>query len=271
MLFKSVVKKMGEKMVAILELLGPLIVIVVAAYFFGPFLVVRREERVVLERFGRFVKVLEPGLHCYWPLLYRPRRVKWTRLVSDPTKRTAYERKVFEDFRIPLTQQEHSLMPIECLTEDRVNVVVSVIFYGKIDNVEKACYECEDPYIMMSVSVKQTVPRIVAKMDSQDMTEQSLGKAIEKYIRNTLKWEELGTRFCSLRVTELTIDDESDESPRESRQQNESFKRRQSEIQTDIQLHPLKQKLRELQRLEECVEAEHQAKLEQLRKSVIVM
>lgn len=254
-------------MVAILELLGPVLLIIILGYFFGPFLVVRAEERVVLERLGRFVRVLEPGLHCFWPLLYRPRRVKWSRLVSDSTRQSkqgnvTFQHTVLNDYRIPLVQQEHCVTPLEHQSSDGANVVITIVFYSKIDNAEKACYGCEDPYTAMTHDMKQSLKRVIQRMDSLKMTEQSLRKALNQYVRDQLetRWrDELGTRFCSVQVIALEVDEPDDERPRELH--NSDFAHQQLHIQNAINLHPLKRKLRVLEREDECIEAQHKARL----------
>ncbi len=253
----------------ILELLGPLLLLAALAYFFGPFLLVRQNECIVLERWGHFSSLLKPGLHCFWPLLYRARSVNWRRLVLDLTHRdddgaALYRLEKTQGYRLTMGQTEHAVPALECRSSDGTTVRVALVFYAKLVDARLACYESEDPYSAMQLSVAMAVKRHISTLQSRQLDATALAKQLSAHLRSQQDdWtENWGSRFCKLTVTSLTVDDDDDDSD-ESRNLEESAQ--EAHLHRAMKLVPLRAQLRELERVEEHKEVAHQCELEQRR------
>jgi regulator of protease activity HflC (stomatin/prohibitin superfamily) len=97
-------------------------------------IIVPMREACVLERFGNFRRVLEPGFHVVVPFL----------------DRVAYRHEIREQvFDIPAQS---------CITRDNIQVAVDGLVYLKVMDPKKASYGIGD-YRMASVNLAQTTMR----------------------------------------------------------------------------------------------------------------
>lgn len=97
-------------------------------------IIVPMREACVLERFGNFRRVLEPGFHVVVPFL----------------DRVAYRHEIREQvFDIPAQS---------CITRDNIQVAVDGLVYLKVMDAKKASYGIGD-YRMASVNLAQTTMR----------------------------------------------------------------------------------------------------------------
>lgn len=55
---------------------------------------VKEKETVIVERLGRFSRVLTPGIACYVPFLDRTKKIKSRYLVSDASDETQMVKRV---------------------------------------------------------------------------------------------------------------------------------------------------------------------------------
>lgn len=55
---------------------------------------VKEKETVIVERLGRFSRVLTPGIACYVPFLDRTKKIKSRYLVSDANDKTQMVKRV---------------------------------------------------------------------------------------------------------------------------------------------------------------------------------
>ena len=69
---------------------------------------VKEKETVIVERLGRFSRILTPGIACYIPFLDRTKKIKSRYLVSDASDKTQMVKRVTD---IISTQNEVLTFP----------------------------------------------------------------------------------------------------------------------------------------------------------------
>lgn len=111
-----------------------ILVIIALLVLYNTFVVVHMRESIVVERLGKFKKVLEPGFHFLVPFF----------------DRVAYRHEIREQvFDIPSQT---------CITNDNMQVEVDGLVYLKVTDPKKASYGIGD-YRNASVNLAQTTMR----------------------------------------------------------------------------------------------------------------
>jgi regulator of protease activity HflC (stomatin/prohibitin superfamily) len=151
---------------------------------FGMFVLVRQQGSVVIERLGKFNRILGPGLHLKLPLFERAAG------------------------RLSLRIQQLEV-PVETKTKDNVIVSVSIAVQYKVppDNVEKAYYQLEDPERQIESYVLASVRGEVPKMDLDDLYENKdqVAGAVEAELKQSM--EDFGYQIVIALVTDISPDD----------------------------------------------------------------
>jgi regulator of protease activity HflC (stomatin/prohibitin superfamily) len=106
------------------------------------FFIVSREEAIVIERLGRFNRILTSGIHFVMPLIDAPRVIMWrSSSMNDEGKMTDDNHNFI---RIDLRECAFNFLPQEVMTNDGVLLDVNVVMRYKVSDVEKMVYETDD-------------------------------------------------------------------------------------------------------------------------------
>jgi len=98
--------------------------------------VVRQAEVIVVERLGRFHRILDPGLHFIVP-------------VVDQARYFLLENRI--NYRVDLREQVMDFPPQPVITNDNVTMMVDSVVYYQISDPVKANYEVSD----VSLAIRQ--------------------------------------------------------------------------------------------------------------------
>jgi regulator of protease activity HflC (stomatin/prohibitin superfamily) len=167
----------------IIGILGGLFVLLIAFFAFGPFFTVQQQSAAIVQRFGKFVRVANPGLNIKLPVIEN---------VSG---------------RINLRVQQLDVR-VETKTEDNVflHVVVSVQFHVLPDKVYDAFYKLADPHTQMSAFVfdvvRARVPRI--KLDDVFEKKDEIADAVKNELSHVMY--EFGYGIVKALVTDIEPD-----------------------------------------------------------------
>lgn len=125
---------------------------------------------VVIESFGRFKRILGPGIHFLIPIVETPRPFAWVETVMNNGRISDVS---FSNARVDTRETLFSFSRQEVYTKDTILLDVNSLMYYKIVDVKKAVYEVDDLHGAI-VNVAQTqLKEVFGRMTFQEcMTSQ---------------------------------------------------------------------------------------------------
>lgn len=141
-----------------------------------PVIIVKNAEAVVLERLGKFNRVLTPGLNFKIPVLDNPRTFAWTDRKNKSMLDTGY--------RIDIRERVCHLPPQGVITGDNVVMKIDALVYYKITNPQLAMYAVNDLPLAIDAIAQTSLRNEVGSM-KLDETLTSRGK-VNASLRNSL-------------------------------------------------------------------------------------
>lgn len=103
---------------------------------------VNQAEVIIIERLGKFSRVLTPGLHLIVPFIERPRRVLWSYVTEAEGKRHYRYTKSFE--RLDLRESVYDFPRQNVITKDNVTMEINALLYYQITDPRSAVYEIDN-------------------------------------------------------------------------------------------------------------------------------
>jgi len=105
-------------------------------------IIVHVAEGVVIERVGKFHRLLAPGFNCIIPFLDYPRVFSWRKTYIDRNKRVREEKT--ENYRVDCRESMFNFLEQQVYTRDTIQVRVNALMYYRIVHVKKAIYGVDD-------------------------------------------------------------------------------------------------------------------------------
>jgi regulator of protease activity HflC (stomatin/prohibitin superfamily) len=168
---------------AALIVIACVIAVVILFSLFTMFVMVHQQHSVVVERLGKFNRILGPGLHVKVPLIEH----------------------VAGKLSLRIQQLE---VPVETKTHDNVIVNVSIAVQYRVpsDNAEKAFYQLDDPAKQIESYVLASVRGEVPKMGLDDLYENKdqVAGAVEVELKESM--EAFGYQIVIALVTDISPD-----------------------------------------------------------------
>eukprot|EP00505_MAST-04D_sp_SCG-Rhode-Island_P002660 Stramenopile-MAST_4_protein_2660 len=173
-----------------------LIVVVLAIWVLNKaIVVVHVAEGVVIERMGRFQKMLLPGLNFIVPFLDNPRIFQWKKTYININKQVVEEN--LDLYRVDMRESLFNFVPQEVYTKDTIQVRVNALMYYKITDVKKAIYGVEDLHQAVGNVAQAELKMLFGSMtftealSSQDKINDSL---VPKFNKEFADWGVVCTR-----------------------------------------------------------------------------
>lgn len=150
---------------------------------------------VVIERFGKFARIQQQGLHFRIPFLETTRRVdNWGRANKN-------------GFQIELTEQQSDTPPRQCHTKDNVPVTANASIYWRIVDPRKALYEVDIlPQAVTDIALNALRSNIgTLELDAVLSERAQLNDRIAAQLSDSAKkW---GLIYTRVEIQELTTDE----------------------------------------------------------------
>ena len=150
---------------------------------------------VVIERFGKFSRVLHQGLAFRIPVIEQVRRLDtWGGIANK------------DGYLIEMTEQQTDTLPRQCHTKDNVPITANASVYWRITDVHKALYEVDVlPQVISDVALNALRANIgTLELDHVLSERASLNEKIALQLAATAqKW---GVIFTRVEIQELTTD-----------------------------------------------------------------
>lgn len=124
---------------------------------------VRQAEAIVIERLGRFHKILTPGIHWLMPFIETPRQVSWSMLREVDGKR--YYRFTSVLTRIDLREAVYDFPKQNVITKDNVTMEINALLYYQITDPKAAVYEVFNLPEAIEKLTQTTLRNVIGSMD----------------------------------------------------------------------------------------------------------
>lgn len=125
---------------------------------------VQQAEVMVIERLGRFDRILEPGLHVIIPLIESPRKTVWTYL-KEMEGSKKYYRLTEVVTRIDLRESMYDFPRQNVITKDNVTMEINALLYYQITDPRAAVYEVLNLPEAIEKLTQTTLRNIIGSMD----------------------------------------------------------------------------------------------------------
>jgi regulator of protease activity HflC (stomatin/prohibitin superfamily) len=134
---------------AVFALMGGLI------YYFLLRIEVHEQQKVVIERLGKYHRVLEPGWRIKWPLIERKKRFK-----EEGDRMTDY---------IDLRERTADLAKQQVITKDKIELTVDSVVYYQISDAYKAVYAQKDVLGAIHQKIKTELRNVIGNIDLEQL------------------------------------------------------------------------------------------------------
>src|SRR3989338_5493078 len=126
-------------------------------------ILVRQAETIVIERLGRFHKILGPGLHVIVPFLDQKRNAIWTFVAVGYNHE--YIRMTRSLYRIDLREAVYDFPKQNVITKDNVTMEINALLYYQITDVKAAMYEVSNLPEAIEKLTQTTLRNVIGSMD----------------------------------------------------------------------------------------------------------
>jgi regulator of protease activity HflC (stomatin/prohibitin superfamily) len=124
---------------------------------------VQQGEAVVIERLGRFDRILDPGLHLVIPFMEKPRQVMWTFVQQESDLRYYRHSQIIK--RIDLRESVYDFPKQNVITKDNVTMEINALLYYQITDPRAAFYEVSNLPEAIEKLTQTTLRNVIGSMD----------------------------------------------------------------------------------------------------------
>lgn len=151
--------------------------------------IVRQAEAIVIERFGRFHRVLKPGLSFVAMWADAPRSFTWRKVYIDTDKRMKDE--TVTKIRIDLRESLFQFLRMDVYSKDTVLLDVSAVMFYRVVDVRRAIYDVQDLAQAVSDTAQSQLKRIFGGMTFAEamQSQTAINDLMRQGVRETYeKW-----------------------------------------------------------------------------------
>lgn len=145
-----------------------LIVLLLFALFIGFVVakglrIVQQSEAMVIERLGKFHKMLLPGINIIIPIVDKPREIifRFSRELPDGNKYVQFTKKE----RIDLRETVYDFPKQNVITKDNVGTEINALLYYQVTDPVKAIYEIENLPQAIEKLTQTTLRNVIGELD----------------------------------------------------------------------------------------------------------
>lgn len=138
-------------------------VVLVAVFFLSGFKVINQAQVVIIERFGRFLRILPPGLQFIIPFIDTARGIHWKRIVRTPSGESFSVYSIIN--KIDLRESVFDFPRQNVITKDNVTISINALLYFQIMDPKSAVYEIENLPEAIEKLTQTTLRNVIGEMD----------------------------------------------------------------------------------------------------------
>lgn len=132
---------------------------------FNSVYLVQQAQVVIVERLGKFHRILGPGLHFIIPFLDNPRSVTWTFLFQEGRRHVRYIKILF---RIDLREAVYDFPKQNVITKDNVTMEINALLYYQIFDPKAAIYAVLNLPEAIEKLTQTTLRNVIGSMDLEE-------------------------------------------------------------------------------------------------------
>jgi len=136
---------------------------IVAIFALAGLKVVPQSETRVIERLGKFHKVLPAGLNIIWPIIDRPK------IITTRKVETGYQGRQFvkmnETSKIDLREQVYDFPKQNVITKDNVTTEINALLYFQIVDPVKSVYEIDNLPNAIEKLTQTTLRNVIGELE----------------------------------------------------------------------------------------------------------
>lgn len=126
-------------------------------------IIVQQAEVVIIERLGKFEKVLQSGMNFIFPILEAPRGMTW-RVTQKGLDGSTYS-YIKERTKIDLREAVYDFPRQNVITKDNVSISINAIIYFQIIDPKSAVYEIQNLSDAIEKLTQTTLRNLVGQLD----------------------------------------------------------------------------------------------------------
>jgi regulator of protease activity HflC (stomatin/prohibitin superfamily) len=125
--------------------------------------IVQQSESMVIERLGKFHKLLSPGINVIIPVVDKPREItfRFSRELPDGNKFVQFTKKE----RIDLRETVYDFPRQNVITKDNVMTEINALLYYQVIDPVKAIYEIENLPLAIEKLTQTTLRNVIGELD----------------------------------------------------------------------------------------------------------
>jgi regulator of protease activity HflC (stomatin/prohibitin superfamily) len=127
-------------------------------------ILVKQAETIIIERLGKFDRILTPGLHFTIPFIEQTRTVYWTFTHFDP-RINNYVNFMKTFARIDLRESVYEFPKQNVITKDNVMMEINALLYYQITDVKAAIYEVSNLPEAIEKITQTTLRNVIGSLD----------------------------------------------------------------------------------------------------------
>lgn len=139
------------------------LVVFVIAFSLSGVKIINQAQVVIIERFGRFHRILEPGLRIIIPLVDTIRGIHWKKIVKTVTGETYPIYSIIQ--KIDLRESVFDFPRQNVITKDNVGISINALLYFQIIDPKSAVYEIENLPEAIEKLTQTTLRNVIGEMD----------------------------------------------------------------------------------------------------------
>jgi regulator of protease activity HflC (stomatin/prohibitin superfamily) len=145
---------------------------------------------MLIERFGKFHKILKPGIHFIIPVVDQPRTIHWRYLVIKPGQSQPTLTTVNLD-RVDTREHVLDFAKQTVITRDTVAISINALAYFVIRDPRLAVYKIQNLPYAIELLVQSTLRNLVAKItldDAFSSREQINAELLQTVSKDAQRW-----------------------------------------------------------------------------------
>lgn len=164
--------------------------------------IVRHSETIVIERLGRYHRILNSGINIIWPIIDRARAIHWRYTENGPNGRVVFITR--SSNRIDLRETVYDFPRQNVITKDNVQILINALVYFQITDPMKSVYEISNLPDAIEKLTQTTLRNVIGEMDfdhclvSRDTVNKKLGMILDEA---THKW---GVKVNRVEIQDIT-------------------------------------------------------------------